>query len=177
MVRPHDVDKNYEMNDDDRVIIGNRRPNVTAGWSNIATYKGFELSFQLYGRFGYWVHRNASLYGYGTLGEAIDYWTPDNPSNEWPRPSFNSLTTYQSALAITDASYIRLRTLAIGYTLPKKLIARLGIENLRIYASGENLCFWSARKGLDPRYSYNENTQVNVYSPVRTIMGGLQLTF
>ena len=53
----------------------------------------------------------------------------------------------------------------------------MGLSKLRIYATGENLGFWSARKGLDPRYSYTGNASINVYSPVRTIMGGLQLSF
>ena len=78
---------------------------------------------------------------------------------------------------MTDASYLNFQSFTVGYTLPKKWLSDLGIDKLRIYASGENLCFWSARKGLDPRYSFNENTQVNVYSPVRTVTGGIQLTF
>ena len=64
----------------------------------------------------------------------------------------------------------------VGY-LPEKVVNYLGASKIRIYVMGENLKFWSARKGLDPRYDYAENTLVTVYSPVRTISGGFQLTF
>lgn len=154
MVRPHDVDKNYEMNDDDRVIIGNRRPNVTAGWSNIATYKGFELSFQLYGRFGYWVHRNASLYGYGTLGEAIDYWTPDNTGAYYQKPILTSVQTgdadpYSSAHGYKKANFIRMRNISIGYQLPQKAIRRFA-KNMKVYAQVINpFDVYQSVKGFD----------------------------
>ena len=51
------------------------------------------------------------------------------------------------------------------------------LNKVRLYCTGENLCFWSARKGLDPRYSYSSMSSQNVYSPVRTVMGGVQVTF
>ena len=86
-------------------------------------------------------------------------------------------TAARSNRFLTSAAYLNFQSFTVGYTLPKSWMTNLGIDKLRIYASGENLCFWSARKGLDPRYSYDGNTQVTVYSPVRTITGGIQLTF
>ena len=61
--------------------------------------------------------------------------------------------------------------------MPIKASERLLMSKIRLYVAGENLTFWSARKGLDPRYSYKENETVSNYSPVRTISGGLQLSF
>ena len=154
MVRPHDEDGNYEMNDEDRVIIGNTRPNVTAGWSNTATYKGFELSFQLYGRFGYWVHRNTSLYGYGTLGEAIDYWTPDNTGASYQKPILTTVQTgdadpYSSAHAYKKANFVRMRNISIGYQLPQKAIRRFA-KNLKVYAQVINpFDVYQSVKGFD----------------------------
>ena len=64
----------------------------------------------------------------------------------------------------------------MGYTLPKNLIDN--IASIRVYVAGENLCFWSARKGLDPRYSYEgQSTMNNVYSPIRNVSAGIQVTF
>lgn len=138
-VRPHDVDGDYKMTDEDRVIIGNKRPSVTAGWSNVFTYKGFELNFQLYGRFGYWVQRPVqSLFGYGNLGEAIDYWTPDNPGASYQKPILTTVQTgdadaYSGALRYKKASFIRMRNISIGYQLPKKAIQSFA-KNIKIYA-------------------------------------------
>ena len=78
---------------------------------------------------------------------------------------------------LTSASYLNFQSFSVGYTLPKKLVSSLGIEKVRIYATGENLCFWSARKGLDPRYDYGSTESLASYSLMRTIMGGIQVSF
>ena len=79
------------------------------------------------------------------------------------------------SLGVFSSSYLNFQSFTVGYTLPRNLVK--GISKARVYAAGENLWFWSARKGLDPRYSYSENTTVAVYSPVRTVSAGIQLTF
>ena len=110
--------------------------------------------------------------------DALNAWTETNPNNDIPRMQYgDQYTAGASTRWLTSASYLNFQSFTVGYTLPKKWLSTLGVSKLRVYASGENLCFWSARKGLDPRYSYSENASVNVYSPVRTVMGGLQLTF
>ena len=138
-VRPHDVDGDYKMTDADRVIIGNRRPNVTAGWTNSFTYKGIELSCQLYGRFGYWAQRPVqSLFGYGNLGECVDYWTPDNTGASYQKPILTTVQTgdadsYSGALTYKKANFIRMRNIAIGYQFPKNLVKSFA-QNLKVYA-------------------------------------------
>ena len=106
----------------------------------------------------------------------VKSWNPNNTSSSLPRWTYGD--QYSAAASdrfLTDASYLNFQSFTVGYTLPKKLFRH--IQKLRVYVAGENLGFWSARKGLDPRYSYTENTRVAVYSPVRTISGGVQLTF
>ena len=106
----------------------------------------------------------------------IRSWSPDNTSSDIPRWQWgDQYTTAGSDRFLTSASYLNFQSFAVGYSLPKNLIK--GVSKIRIYAAGENLVFWSARKGLDPRYSYTGNTTVAVYSPVRTISGGIQMTF
>ena len=142
-VRPHDVDGDYKMTDADRVIIGNRRPNVTAGWTNSFTYKGIELSCQLYGRFGYWAQRPVqSLFGYGNLGECVDYWTPDNTGASYQKPILTTVQTgdadsYSGALTYKKANFIRMRNIAIGYQFPKNLVKSFA-QNLKVYAQVVN---------------------------------------
>lgn len=72
-------------------------------------------------------------------GVKVNYWTPFNPSNEFPRPSHNTNVTYHGSLAIQDASYIRLRTLQLGYTFPTTWIKKLQLQKLRVYATATNL--------------------------------------
>lgn len=110
--------------------------------------------------------------------DALKAWTETNPNNDIPRMQYqDQYTAAASTRWLTSASYLNFQSFTVGYTLPKKWLSTLGISKLRVYASGENLCFWSARRGLDPRYSYSATASMNVYSPVRTVMGGLQLTF
>ena len=65
----------------------------------------------------------------------------------------------------------------VGYTLPQQASQKILMNKIRVYVAGENLGFWSARDGFDPRFSYGETTQVSNYSPARTISGGIQLQF
>jgi hypothetical protein len=109
----------------------------------------------------------------------VDYakaWSPENTSSNIPRWQYgDAYATAASDRFLTDASYLNFQSFNVGYTLPANLIQ--GISRIRVYAAGENLGFWSARKGLDPRYSFTANTYVAVYSPMRNISGGIQITF
>lgn len=102
-------------------------------------------------------------------------WTPNNTDSSIPRWQLgDQYTAAASDRWLTSASYLNFQSFTIGYTLPK---ITKEISKIRIYAAGENLYFWSARKGLDPRYSYSTTETINQYSPVRNISGGIQLTF
>lgn len=86
----------------------------------------------------------------------------------------NSFAAAQSNRFLTDASYLNFANFAVGYTFPSFIP---GVESLRVYAQGENLCYWSKRKGLDPRYSFTSAAYVSSYNPIRTISGGFQVVF
>jgi TonB-linked SusC/RagA family outer membrane protein len=105
-------------------------------------------------------------------------WSPNNTSSNMPRWQYgDQYSTGASDRFLTNAGYLNFQSFTVGYSLPKRLLRNFSIAKIRVYAAGENLGFWSAREGLDPRYSYDGNTQVAVYSPVRNISGGIQLTF
>jgi TonB-linked SusC/RagA family outer membrane protein len=143
-----------------------------------ALYKGFDLSLELYTVQG--VKKNNSyLYLYdsgGSLngklnGMKVNYWTTENKSNEAPRPQFTAAVPYFGILGLQDASYIRLRTATIGYTLPKTLSSRLSVEKVRFYITGTNLFTSTKFK------SYSPETTPGAYPEARMFTFGANLTF
>ena len=110
--------------------------------------------------------------------DAYDSWTASNPSSTIPRWQFDDLyTSNQSTRFLTDASYLNIQNINIGYTFPAKWTKAALINSLRIYASAENVFYWSKRKGFDPRQTYSGTVNATRYSPIRTISGGISVTF
>ena len=141
MVRPVDQNGDNKINDEDRVILGNQNPRLTAGWSNVLTWKGFELALELQGRFKYMI----STGGEGQLGmyqqREIDYWRPDNTGAEWQKPIYSTGGGDKKAalLGFKDASFIKIRNLSLGYNLDKSVCKALGINGAKLYLQGKNL--------------------------------------
>lgn len=141
MVRPKDQNGDFIIDDKDRTIIGNKNPNLTAGWTNTFSWKGLELTIALDGRFGYMI----STGGEGQLGmyqqREIDYWTPENTGAEWQKPIYNQSggDPYASLLGYLDASFIKLRNLSLGYNFSKDICKKIGIESAKAYVQGRNL--------------------------------------
>ena len=140
-VRPVDQNGDYKIDASDRVVLGNKNPRLTAGWSNSLSWKGFELTLELQGRFKYMI----STGGEGQLGmyqqREISYWTPDNTGAEWQKPIYSQSggDPYSGLLGFKDASFIKVRNLSLGYSLDKNLLKNLGISNLKFYVQGRNL--------------------------------------
>lgn len=172
MVRPVDQNGDYKIDDEDRVILGNQNPRWTLGWSNTFSYKGFELSIELFGRFGYMVNYGAEAqYGMYQQRE-ISYWTPDNTGADYQKPiySVSGGDPYSSLLGFKDASFIKIRNLSLGYNFDKKLLSHLGISGLKLYVQGKNLgCLYSSVDYMDL------DTGVTYYN--RGVTFGLQLDF
>ena len=140
-VRPVDQNGDYKIDADDRVILGNRNPRWTLGWSNTFSWKGLELNLDLFGRFKYKI----STGGEGQLGmyqqREIDYYTPDNTGAEWQKPIYNQSggDPYSGLLGFKDASFIKIRNLSLGYRLDKALCDKIGIQGAKVYIQGKNL--------------------------------------
>lgn len=110
--------------------------------------------------------------------DVLKSWSSNNTGSDIPRAMYgDEYTSTKSDRFLTNAGYLNFQSFTVGYNVPSKVASRLGFQKVRVYCSGENLCFWSARKGLDPRYGYSSMSYQNVYSPARTIMGGIQVTF
>ncbi|MEO0332569.1 MAG: hypothetical protein AAF223_12955, partial [Bacteroidota bacterium] len=127
-------------------VFKNPNPDWFGSLSTTVAYKGLDLFVDFYAVRGV-TKVNPFLSSFnngGTLsgklnGVEVDYYTPENPSNTFPRPSFDTTPLYLNALAVRDASYIRLRTVSLGYTLPNKVTSRLNMDQIRFYITGTNL--------------------------------------
>lgn len=172
----------------------NPHPDLYGGFNTRLAYAGFDLgldfSFQLG---GYILDKDYANLMDGLSGEfggsavhkdaLTQSWTPTNRHAKYPRlQAGTALSTNSSADVDTyyvSASFLNLNNVNFGYTVPKEFLYRYTkgqVKNLRLYVSADNVYYWSARKGLDPRQSVSSSKQVQ-YSPVRTISGGLTLTF
>ena len=164
---------------------GSMLPKLFGGFSTSFRYKSFDASVTFDYQLGGKVYDNAyrtmmacmtSSRGHAIHKDLLNAWTSENPSTTVPRMMYgDSYTTSSSDRWLTSARYLNFQSFAVGYTLPKNLIPQ--VSKIRIYCMGENLCFWSARKGLDPRYAYDGSGYTGTYSPTRNISGGIQVTF
>ena len=110
--------------------------------------------------------------------DALESWTASNPSASIPRWQFDDLYTgNMSTRFLTDASYLNIQNINLGYTFPVKWTKAALINNLRLYVSAENVFYWSKRKGFDPRQTYSDIANATRYSPIRTISAGISATF
>jgi TonB-linked SusC/RagA family outer membrane protein len=151
-VKPVDQNDDYKIDEEDRVIIGNRDPRWTLGWSNTFNYKNFELCVELYGRMSYTV----STGGEGQLGmfqqRKIDYWRPDHTNAEWQKPIYNQSggDPYAGLLGFKDASFVKVRNVSLGYFLPSSICKTVGIGSLKIYGQLKNPgCLYSSIDFVD----------------------------
>lgn len=174
-VRPHDVDGDYDMTDEDRVVIGNTRPNWTLGWTNNFTYKGIELGFQIIGRFGYYFDTKGQALT-GTANQFdFDYWTPDNPNSNYQKPILAQATAgsgdpYASLLGFQKASFLKMRNISLGYNFPARLLEKATIKHLKVYAQAINP--FSIYQSID---GYDLDTGKTYYN--RSFAFGLEIGF
>ena len=144
MLKLRDVNNDSLINDQDRVILGTPRPKWTAGLNSVMRYKNFDLTIFAYARIGHMVSDGIEVQWAPDRRENSmerDYWTPNNPTNEYPRidPSLTrSGWAEASTLRYKDGSYVKIRDVTLGYTLPKDLTMRANISSLRIYATLKN---------------------------------------
>jgi TonB-dependent starch-binding outer membrane protein SusC len=149
-IRVQDVDGNGVINADDNQIIGHFNPNYTFGFTNRFSYKNFDASIVITARMGfttlvpYVSSNNSGTEGWQFLNlgrhnqPVIDYWTPRNPTNAFPMPNNQFFSQYYSTLQYYDGSFIRAKSINIGYTVPSNVVKKIGITSLRISANVTN---------------------------------------
>ncbi|MCR9229030.1 MAG: TonB-dependent receptor [Flavobacteriaceae bacterium] len=162
------VDQNGDglINDDDYVIGGSPWADYTAHWKNTLTFKGFDLDFLWAMSEGNDVFNSTLQFSgtatnpnYGKFTNQLDYWTPDNTNATLPRPNVDTAShnTYDSTRYVEDGSWIKLRNVTLGYTLPNDI---KGLSSVRFYVSGDNLVLITDYSGIDPEVNYSGSSAV-----------------
>ena len=169
-------------------LQGDALPDLYGGFGTSLRYRGLDFSvnftYQLGGQVfdqGYQFYMGSpsgTSTGNNYHHDLLNAWTPDNTGSNIPKFVYND--TYSNATSnrfLTDASYLNIQNITIGYTLPKKFTRKFLVENLRIYLACDNVWYWSKRQGMDPRQSLNGIVNPYYYAPIRTFSGGVTVTF
>ncbi|TVQ11282.1 MAG: TonB-dependent receptor [Balneolaceae bacterium] len=140
-------------------VIGNPNPEFIGGIGNNFSYRGFELNVLLqfvYGNDAYigghgrWSRGNG-IFEDNSMRDQLNSWTPTNRNTNIPEARYVSSNGNQhSSRYISDASYMRLKNVTLGYTVPTRVLANTGLTRVRLFATGVNLITWTKYKGWDP---------------------------
>lgn len=172
----------------DKGNLGTSQPKFVGSFSNTVSYKDFDLNFSFQGSYGGKIFNalnqqlEISTLGTNAASTLLDRWTPANPSNEIPRASSSPLGIV-SERYVEDASFLRLKLITLGYTLPKSVSKKLGTKSVKFYISAENLITWTKYTGYDPEVSsYEQNNlypgiDFGSYPNSKTFISGLNVTF
>jgi TonB-linked SusC/RagA family outer membrane protein len=166
-IKVQDTNGDGVINADDRVLLGSDVPTFQAGITNRFSYKNFDISFFLFGRFGQMIvsgfHQDNNALAGRYQQIKVDYWTPNNPNAEFPRPFSNQeFPQYRQTLIYFDGSFIKMRNINFGYTFNSTVAKKFGMESLRLFSSIQQPFIWSSfiskYNGVDPETS---GTSVN----------------
>ncbi len=173
------------FNDDsDRTYLGSAIPDFTMGFSLNLKYKGFDLSANLYAAVGQEIIRNYERqqpYA-NQLGYVIDRWTGEGTSNEHPRLTTGATrNNVFSSYFVEDGSFLRLRNVQFGYSIPTSALKKIKVDGIRVYLSANNLFTLTRYQGFDPDIGASNALTAGVdygmYPQAKSLMGGVQITF
>ncbi len=195
-VKFKDQNKDGRIDNNDRVYLGSAIPKLIAGVNMAANYKNFDLSMFFQGTYGnkIYVQINQDIEGFYrgfTVTQRFfnERWTGEGTSNTEPRPSWTSKSNNArpSSRFLEDGSYIRLKNLQFGYTIPEKILKITGLSKARVYVSGSNLYTLTKYPGLDPEMTVSDNSKNEgdrsagidwgTYPSAMTLMFGIDITF
>lgn len=168
-------------------LCGTALPDVYGGFGTTLKYKGFDLAADFTYQIGGQVYDSdyaslmtspsASNRGNAFHADLLKAWSPENTSSNIPRFQYDDqFSTASSDRFLTNASYLSLQKVTLGYTLPTRLCRAMYLEKLRVYGTCDNVWVWSKRQGLDPRQGIG-GANVAYYAPMRTISCGITITF
>lgn len=177
-----------DQNDADYYLCGTALPDAYGGFGTSVEAFGFDFAIDFTYQLGGQVYDGtyASLMaspdqtgrGSAIHKDVLNAWTPENTSSGIPRWAYGDL--YFSSTSdrfLTSASYLALQSINFGYTIPTKLTKKMQVDRIRVYFSADNVALWSKRRGLDPRQSITGATSNAYYAPIRTISGGINISF
>ena len=177
---------------DDGVLYANTLPKYLGGWTNSVEYKNFDLNFLFTYQLGYSIYygSNAGLHDMRFWNNATDvlgYWKKTGDVTSIPKPIYGDNVSNGSAMPLDinvfKGDFVKLRTVQLGYNLPKSIIEKAHISRARFYVSGQNLAVITKYPGPDPEVSSNGNSGTsfgidrNTLANGRTITVGLNVVF
>lgn len=186
-----DVNNDGTISPDDRTFIGNPNPKFTYGVNLAFTYKNFDLTAFIYGSQGndifnwntWWIDFWPSFQGTKSKNALYNSWTPERPNATTPKASnksnFSSNTEINDYY-IEDGSFVRLKNLQLGYTLPESVTSKIKIGSIRVYLQGVNLFTITKYSGLDPELAGWDTTfgmDAGNYPLVKQYLVGLNVNF
>ena len=161
MPKYKDVNGDGKIDSSDRTFIGRGQPIHTGGFTNDFSYKGFDLSIFFQWSYGNDILNANRLFFENVNGKKdlnqfasyADRWTPENPESDIPAATKSSSNQVVSSRVIEDGSFLRLKTVTLGYNIPTKYTKRWKIANARVYVAGQNLWTLTGYSGYDPEVS------------------------
>jgi TonB-linked SusC/RagA family outer membrane protein len=178
----------YSYSANDYQILGHNTPDWSLGFQNVFRYKGIDLTIYAYFRQGQMI--NYAMLGWyqpqgfatnaspsRTIPEYFNYWTPENPSNDFPVMNYNSTSSSAgfSGLNYVDGSFFKIKNITLGYTLPDNLLKKASIQRLRVYATMTNPLI-IAKSHLIKDYDPEMNGSLE-YPLTKQVVAGLNITF
>jgi len=185
-VKLKDGNGDGEITDADREIIGQLDPKIMAGLNNTFTYGNFKLNIFIHGAQGatvrdYYMVDQGSEIRYNTAWK--NYWTPTNPTNDWPMNKINAdLCNGHSGHIYANPSFIRVKDITLSYDLPQTLIGKANISRIRFYVNLRNMFTFTKWPGLDPELIVdaddpsNDNIQLRI-PMIKEFVFGMSLSF
>lgn len=189
-VKYKDLDGNNVVDTKDQTVIGRGQPLHVGGLTNNFSYKNFDLSIFLQWSYGNDIYNaNRMLFEGNMLDKTnlnqfanyADRWTPENPSNTLHRVKGQGPRVYSSRV-IEDGSFLRIKTVSLGYNFSQEVLKRLRLKSLRVAASGQNLYTFSNYSGMDPEVSVRNSAltpgfDYSAYPRARTIVFSINTSF
>ena len=187
-IKYRDLNGDRVVDDNDKTVIGNPLPVHIGGFNNNFYFRGFDLNVFLQWSYGNDIYNANKLmlesgYKYNTNQYAsyANRWSPENQNSNIPAAKGSSLKTYSTRI-VEDGSYLRLKTVSLGYTLPVSLTQKWGISLFRIYASAQNIYTWTGYSGYDPEVSIRRTAltpgfDYSAYPKAMTITLGTNINF
>jgi TonB-linked SusC/RagA family outer membrane protein len=151
-VKDQNDDTKIDANNDRRVV-GNLQPKWNGGLMNEFTYRNWGLNIFIFARWGYSIVTGAEALQGRFSQRVLNYWTPGNPTNDYPSPNYNNAVgdAYRSSMNYQDGSFIKIRNISLSYMMPKSFMSKLKMRNLRVYGQVLNPgLIYSKIKYLDP---------------------------
>jgi TonB-linked SusC/RagA family outer membrane protein len=174
-----DIDPNDKITSNDRSILGSTVPKWTGSMTNTLSYKGLDFAVFIYARYGQMIQSSSGRLTLDTRTNSLDvnFWTPTNSSNEYPRPDRNEQSPpYISTLTYEDGSFLKFKNLTLGYSLPSPITRKIMMHRCRLYVTIENPYVFTNYTGLDPENGSSRSGETTTPSTKRLLFG-LNVTF